>query len=310
MSSRAPILITGSAGVIGSALTDALEAIGETVVPLDLNARNRAHRGDVRNPEDVRRAISPCRGVIHLAAFSRVVWGERDPQLCRSTNVDGTRSVIDAAIASLRKPWVLFASSREVYGQAASLPATEETPLFPINEYGWSKVEGERIVQGAREAGLKASVMRLSNVYGSSSDHRNRVIPAFVRAAMRGDTLRVDGSDRTFDFTYIDDTIQGLVALIGLLDRKPAPPPIHLTSGVPTRLGDLAARVVDLARSNSRMIECAPQPFDCRHFHGDSQRAQSLIGWKARVTLREGLARFIQDLRNKTDFTRREATGS
>jgi len=306
----APILITGSAGVIGASLTDALAAIGETVVPFDVNEPNRAHRGDVRNAEDVRRAISPCRGVIHLAAFSRVVWGERDPQLCRSTNVVGTQTLIDAAIASPKKPWVLFTSSREVYGEAAILPATEETPLLPINEYGRSKLEGERIVQRGSEVGLKASVVRLSNVFGTARDHRNRVIPAFVRAAMRGDPLRVDGSDRTFDFTYIDDTIEGLVALVSLLDRRPAPPPIHLTSGVPTRLDDLAALVVVLARSNSRLIESAPQPFDCHRFHGDSKRALALLGWQPRVTLREGLDRFIQDLRNKTDFTRREATGS
>ena len=83
-------------------------------------------RGDVRDPDKVARAIAGCRGVVHLAAVSRVIDGEREPARCESVNVGGLRVVIEAA--QKIGAWVLFASSREVYGQA-TLPVHEDAPL-------------------------------------------------------------------------------------------------------------------------------------------------------------------------------------
>ena len=90
---HAPILITGSAGLVGRALTRALRGLGRTVHALDLAASPGPDRGDVRSPPDVARVVAGCAGIVHLAAVSRVVWGERDPQLCRATNEGGTRNV-------------------------------------------------------------------------------------------------------------------------------------------------------------------------------------------------------------------------
>ena len=181
---------------------------------------------------DVARLVADCDGVIHLAAVSRVIWGERDPELCWATNVDGLRNVLDVAHRQPRKPWMIFASSREVYGQPSVLPASEETPREPVNVYGRSKVMGEELIEAARLDGLRASVIRLSNVYGSTTDHADRVVPAFARAAVLGHSLRVEGAEHTFDFTHISDVAQGIVALVSRLDDgQCAPPPIHFTYG-------------------------------------------------------------------------------
>ena len=179
------ILITGSEGLIGSALRASLEARGTQVVGLDLLGTAR-EEGDVRSLRRVRDAIAGCLGVVHLAAVSRVVWGERAPGDCWNTNVGGVRNVLEAAHERTPRPWLLFASSREVYGQPRRLPAREDVPLHPVNVYGRSKVEGERLVVGANARGLRAATVRLSNVYGSTRDHADRVIPAFVRAAISG----------------------------------------------------------------------------------------------------------------------------
>ena len=207
------ILITGSEGLVGSALRMALEARGAHVTGLDLRG-SEGEEGDVRDAGRVRDAADGCHGIVHLAAVSRVVWGEREPETCREVNVGGLRNVIAAASAgraeSSRRPWVVFASSREVYGQPGRLPVTEDAPLRPINVYGRSKVEGERLVEAARDEGLRAAIVRLSNVYGSTRDHPDRVVPAFARGAVTGSALRVEGADHTFDFTHIDDTTRGI----------------------------------------------------------------------------------------------------
>ena len=290
------ILITGSEGLIGRVLRVALEARGAEVVGLDLLRTGREH-GDVRSLRRVEDALDGCDGVVHLAAVSRVLWGERDPKGCWSTNAEGLGNVLRALEERKRQPWLLFASSREVYGQPRRLPTTEDTPLLPVNVYGRSKVEGERLTEAARAGGLRAATVRLSNVYGSARDHADRVVPAFARAAVSGSNIRIDGTECTFDFTHIDDTVRGMVGIIDLLEIGETPPPIHLLTGTPTTLRDLAALALDIAGGTSSVVEAPPRSFDVSRFHGDPSRARELLGWEPRVVLREGLERLVRDLR-------------
>lgn len=297
------ILITGSSGLVGSALIPVLESCGMDVNRLDLKETGQ-FQGDVRDRTLVQQAMENCDGVIHLAAVSRVIWGEHEPELCWSTNVDGVRNVLASAASSARKPWVVFASSREVYGQPGSLPVTEDFPLRPVNIYGRSKVEGERLVEEARQAGLGACTIRLSNVFGATADHEDRVVPAFARGAVYGERLRVDGSDHTFDFTYIDDVVRGIVSLVQhLRSGAPAPTPIHFVGGVPTTLGELAAMAIEIAGSDSEVWEAPPRNFDVARFFGSPARAGELLGWAPQVSLREGLTRLIEAFRVSMNTT-------
>lgn len=303
------ILITGSEGLVGAALRNVLEAEGARVAGLDLRGPG-GEEGDTRDARRVRGAVSGCRGVVHLAAVSRVVWGEQDPGACFTTNVGGTRNVIAAAAAeregSPRGPWLLFASSREVYGQMDRLPVAEDAPLRAVNAYGRSKIEGERLTMEARRNGMPTAIARLSNAYGATRDHADRVVPAFARAAMLGRPLRVEGEDNTFDFTHIDDTVLGLAALVRRLDRGEAPPPVHLVTGAPTSLGELAALAVELAGTGAPVERAPPRSFDVSRFCGDPARARELLGWTARTPLRRGLARLIRDFRAERESLHRQ----
>lgn len=288
------ILITGSSGLVGSALAKELEHRGVDVVRFDLRASGGA-RGDVLEPADLAAAVADVSGVVHLAAVSRVLWGEHDPEGCWSTNVGGTRNVLEAAAKSSTAPWVIFASSREVYGQPDILPANEDTPLRPVNIYGRSKVEGERLVEEARNAGLRACTIRLSNVFGSAADHADRVVPAFAREAVAGGELRIDGADHTFDFTFIDDVARGIASLANLLGTCAAvPPPIHFVSGRPTTLAELATLAIQLAGTKATIAHAPPRGFDVARFVGDGTRARHVLDWQPRVDLRDGLARLIR----------------
>ena len=300
---RQRILMTGSAGVIGQGLRTALEAQGAEVIGFDLRAAGADH-GDVREKAALERAARNCAGIIHLAAVSRVVWGERDPETCWDTNVRGTRNVVAAAMELAARPWLLFASSREAYGQPDTLPVTEDAPLRPVNVYGRSKVEGESLVRQAVGRGLRAAILRFSNVYGSPSDHSDRVVPAFARAAIAGARLRVDGSDNTFDFVHLDDTVRGIETVVRLLSSgAEPPPPIHLTTGTPTTLGELARLATALASTTATIEEAPARSYDVARFLGDPSRARTVLGWSSRVSLREGLARLIEELRTSSTST-------
>jgi UDP-glucose 4-epimerase len=292
------VLVTGSEGLIGGAVAKHLRALGLGITELDLRAPDRPRRGDIRDVARLECAIDACDGVVHLAAVSRVVWAEQQQSLCWDTNVGALQQLLQAALVSPRRPWLVFASSREVYGDAAKLPATEDNPLQPVNLYGRSKVAGEALCAAAAAAGLRVAIVRLSNVFGSRTDHPDRVVPAFIRAALAGEPLRVDGAESTFDFTYLDDAVSGLTAVVDLLSsERQAPPPLHLVTGVPTSLGHLAATVVRLSASASRVIEAPPRSFDVARFFGDPSRAHALLGWRAAVPLQSGLVGLIAEFR-------------
>jgi UDP-glucose 4-epimerase len=294
---RQRILITGSSGLIGTGLHVALQKRGADLRLLDLRGSGSAI-GDVRDQTLVREAVDGCDGIVHLAAVSRVIWGEQDPGLCRETNVGGLKNVLTCAAESLQRPWVVFASSREVYGQPAGLPADEDSPLRAMNVYGHTKVAGERLVGAARECGLRACTIRLSNVFGSTDDHHDRVVPAFARGAALGQELRVDGAHHTFDFTHVDDVSRGIVELAELLAKgEPTPPPIHFVSGVPTTLLELATLANRLAASPACVRLAPPRDFDVARFYGSPARAHEILGWKPTVSLEAGLRTLIHSFR-------------
>ena len=239
--------------------------------------------------------VMNCSGIIHLAAVSRVVWGERDPDLCWQVNVTGTRVVFESARAARTQPWVLVASSREVYGETTVLPVTEDAPIRPVNVYGQSKAAAERIQREAAADGLRTAIVRFSGVYGSVQDHADRVVPAFARAAAEGSTLLVNGRDRTFDFAHLDDVTQGVLQMVGMLDAgEDALPPIQLCTGEATSLQNLA-EIANAAGGHLGRLAFRPgRRYEVTRFVGDPTRALRVLGWQPAVGIREGVARLVR----------------
>lgn len=285
------ILVTGHRGLVGRHLVPLLKSAGYQVVGLDIADGS----GDITQPEAIRSVISNVSGVVHLAAVSRVIWGERNPSLCWQTNAVASHSILEAASQCKQKPWVLLASSREVYGEPDQIPVSEDAPLGPVNIYGRAKAEMERYAQEARLEGLNTAVVRLANVYGCVEDHEDRVLPAFCRNAAEGRPLRVDGFDHLFDFTHVDDTVMGIARLVALLNANEHNlPPIHLLPGIGTTLFEAAKIAVDAADSDSRIVAAPSRTYDVGRFIGDPARAKKLLSWEAKITPAEGIRALVK----------------
>lgn len=294
------ILVTGSEGLIGSAFCALLAKSGYRVERLDLRSTDPASKGDIRDEALVKERMRGCRGVVHLAAISRVADGESDPELCWQTNVIGTEVVMRAASEMPIRPWVLLASSREVYGEPASLPVREDSPMRPVNVYGRSKAAAERVALAWRRSGVETAVVRLANVYGALNDHPKRVTPAFARKAAAGELLQVHGRDNTFDFTHLDDVTLGLLSVVEALQAGEVLPPVHFATGWPTTLGELADLAVSLSGNKARVAEVPAPSYNVSRFVGDTARARELLGWQARIRIGEGLNRLIDDCRRES----------
>lgn len=293
------ILITGSEGLIGNRIRRDLVTAGYEVVGLDTKActYGAGVQADILDAENLEKTARDCHGIIHLAAVSRVIYGEKDPELCKEVNINGTNNVISAARKSPNNPWIIYASSREVYGEAETLPVSEDFALKPLNVYGRTKaIAEENICRHLEKSQAAGAILRFSNVYGDVVyDHADRVVPAFARCAAYGDDLRVDGKDNSFDFTHLLDTADGIMKTVQKLDSGKSLPPIHFLTGRQTTLDELSKLSCALGSGRSKIIEAPSRNYDVSQFYGSPQRAKDLLDWQPTILIDEGIKMMVQD---------------
>ncbi len=294
------ILLTGSSGFIGSALKRLLEEKGIEVVPFDIKDNTLE---DVRDFSALQLKVLGINGIVHLAAVSRVKIAHENPLECVNTNIGGMINVLESARLIHTDniyPWVIFGSSREVYGESAILPVNESSTRKAINVYGVSKLSGEELCKVYSENyGLKTRILRFSNVYTGKNDHLDRVIPKFILQAFNEEDLIINGTgEEIFDFTYINDTIQGIWCCIQEIERN-----IHLfddfniSTGVPISLKQLADTIVKKTRSKSTVEFTKPRSYDVNKFYGNPSKAIKILGFSPKVNLDEGIDLSIAELK-------------
>lgn len=294
------ILITGAEGLIGRVARVALEGAGYAVRGCDLRAARAEEKFDFRNKRRLRAALADCDGVLHLAAVSRVVWGEMYPGLCSSINVGGVRSLIETIAAMPHPVWLVFASSREIYGTPPRLPCRPDTPPNPENLYARTKLAGETMVQDFRHRGGCAAVVRFSNVFGSVADYHDRVAPAFAKAAAHGGVLRVRGGDSTLDFTPLADAVDAVVRMVRVVDSGVCDmPPVDIVTGRSLSLMKLAR--LALAHGGGDIVVEERQPFYPAHFQGDPGAAQKHLGWSARQPVADAVSQLVEYFKRLRD---------
>ena len=276
------VLITGGAGFIGSRLACRIaQDSGCEVRVVDNLSRGRRRalipagrrvrfiQADIRDRSAMNAAVKGVEIVFHLGAVSNVLGAETDPDNALSSNVTGTFEVLRASRnAGVRR--VVFASSREVYGDPSRLPVSEDTPLAPKNNYGAGKASAEML---CRYLGSDTAILRFANVYGPGD--RGRVIPIFAARVVRHRDLVLYGGAQIVDFVWIGQVVE---ALIRAASGPPLPGPVNIGSGVGTTIADLAARIVALANSRSRIVVEPARSVEVARFVADTSRAASWLG--------------------------------
>lgn len=286
------ILVTGSEGLIGKTLGSQLEKLNRTFKSFDIR---HIKPNDICNKDQITACLQDCEGIVHLAGISRVILGEQNPQKCWLNNAMGTAYVLQTAYKLPHKPWVIYASSREVYGQQEQFPVKETALLKPLNTYALSKAAAEGLVHSYQNQGLRTQILRFSSVYGRVDDHVDRVIPAFCRAALLNKPLRIEGSKNQFDFTHVLDVAAGIIKTIEAIELKEKlPSAIHFTTGIPTTLKETALLACQFSGNDSELTEAPSRNFDVSQFYGDPSLAEKALGWKSTINLQAGIKNLIQ----------------
>ncbi len=293
------VLITGSSGFIGSALKRLLEENGIEVVTYDIKENPL---DDVRDFSVLQLKFRGVNGIVHLAAVSRVKLAHENPLECVNTNIGGIINVLESAreVSSENgHPWVIFGSSREVYGEPTNLPVVETSPRNAINVYGVSKLSGEELCKAyAENYGLKTRVLRFSNVYTGIKDHLDRVIPKFILQAFNSEDLVINGlGEEIFDFTYITDTIQGIWGCIQESERSPHLfDDFNISTGVSVSLRELAELIITKTESKSKVKFTPARSYDVNKFYANPEKARIKLGFSPKIKIEKGIELAINEL--------------
>jgi nucleoside-diphosphate-sugar epimerase len=225
-------LVTGGAGFIGHNVVRLLESQGHECVVIDtctdygfipkeeltylidnrlkrINARIR--KIDIREGTFVDTIFKTYEPdvVIHMASFPRQKVVEQNPLLASDVMSNGLINLLEKSKQHKVKKFVYISSSM-VYGDFTT-DVLEAHPCKPQGQYGIMKLMGEKLVEDYHRLGaFEYTIIRPSAVYGEW-DVEDRVVSKFMTMAMRGETLRVKGADEVLDFTYVEDTAQGIV---------------------------------------------------------------------------------------------------
>jgi UDP-glucose 4-epimerase len=197
----------------------------------------------------------------------------KDQDYSFQTNVIGTYNVLRAATDANIKTLV-FASSREVYGDPIDLPVEEGQPLLAINTYGASKVMGEAYCRAFRRTyGLHSVILRLANVYGPRDV--GRVVALWMELAASGRDLNIYGGKQLLDFVWFELVVE---ALVRAADVPGALPPMNIGSGTGTRIVDLARRIIRLSSSHSRITIQQARAVEVTRFVANVSRMRQMLG--------------------------------
>jgi UDP-glucose 4-epimerase len=303
------VLVTGGAGFIGSHLVDELLKAGWEATILDNFSTGRLEnlgrlprrglrvlRGDLRNPSEVEAALEGVEVAFHLAAVTSVPYSFEHPDETYLVNVEGTRNLLEGCLRGLVKR-LIYVSTCAVYGEPEYLPIDEDHPKRPASPYAESKLEAERLCMEYQEShGLRASVLRLFNVYGPRmrEDRYGGVISSFIRRLCEGEPLTIYGDgEQTRDFIHVSDAVR---AMMLAMDREDiSGEAFNIATGIPTSINRLAAIISELSgESMPRVIHREARAGDVRHSYGDIRRARMRLGFEPRIGLREGLQLLIR----------------
>ena len=320
------VLVTGAGGVIGSHLVELLVREGYEVralvryngrddrghldrLPDAVKAAVEVHRGDLKDPEAVRKAVDGRAWVFHLGALIAIPYSYENPLDVVQTNVVGTAHVLDAARANSSIERVVLTSTSEVYGTAQFVPITESHPLRGQSPYAATKIGSDALGESYHRAfGLPVAILRPFNTFGPRQSAR-AIIPTIISQALTRPKVKLGSLDPRRDLTYVKDTAAGFLAIAGC--EAAVGRVMNIGRGDDLTIGELVEKIAAIL---GRPIEVEADPARVRPAASEVGRllagtalARDLMGWAPRYSLEQGLSETIDWVRDNLGLFRVDA---
>lgn len=306
------VFVTGATGLVGGWLVRRLIEAGADVVCLvrdwtpqsdllgsDLSQQVTIVRGDLCDQDVLERALGEfeIQTVMHLAAQAIVGIANRNPLSTFEANIAGTWKLLEACRRSPRVQQIIVASSDKAYGEAKTLPYTEDTPLAGQHPYDVSKSCSDLIAQCyAKTYGLPVIITRCGNFYGGGDLNWNRIVPGTIRSILRGQRP-VIRSDGTFvrDYFYVEDGAAAYMFLAEQLALNPAlaGEAFNLSNESQVTVLEIVERILKVMGSDLLPDVRCEACHEIPHQYLSAAKAREQLGWQPLFQLDQGLTRTV-----------------
>ena len=295
-------VITGGAGFIGSHIVKHLVNKNYEVSVVDNFSRGRLenlsgfeeiieiHKIDILDLNSLRKIISDSDGIFHQAALTSVPESFLQKEKYHNVNVDGTENIFKLAKEFEKK--VVFASSSSVYGNTVLTPIVENFDKNPINPYGITKLDNEKLAKKYHDLGVPIIGLRYFNVYGigQTNDYAGVITKFFDQIKLNQSPVVFGDGSHTRDFVSVEDVAQAnLLSMQSSTDFSF----LNIGTGIPTSVNELAQLMINLSGKKLEIkFDELPQG-DVKESLADVSLAKKLIGWNYNTSLKDGLKKFF-----------------
>ncbi len=308
-----PAIVLGAAGFIGRWVARSLSEAGARVTVVGRNQRATEEMmrglgvravvvsGDLAQPGQLRDVIVQAQPsiVFNLTGYG-VDTTERDADASQALNADLPPALAEAMAECVVGEWrgqrIVHAGSALEYGTASG-DLAEGTTGTPTTLYGRTKLAGTlRLHETARTLGVRATTGRLFTVYGPG-EHDGRLLPTLLAGSSDGNEIRLSAGMQQRDFTYVDDVVDGLLALGALGGEDTGV--VNIATGELTtvrRFVEIATSVAGIARERLAFGALPTRPEEMNHSPVNVTRLRALTGWSPSTTIEDGVRRTLSVL--------------
>ena len=304
------MLVAGGAGFIGSHIVDRLLETDTEVIVLDnlfagktenlkqhmKNTNLRFVKGDIRNSPLVRKIIKDVDAVFNDAAVVSVPRSVKKPLLANDVNVKGALTLLKASLDSNVKRFVQ-ASSASIYGDASTLPISEDMCPGPISPYAVSELAAENYARVfCSMYGLRTVCLRYFNVYGPRQTYSrySGAITIFAKQLIENQSPIINGDgEQTRDFVFVQDVVQA--NMLALEKTSAIGEAFNIATGRPTTINKVVEtlqRVMN--KRNLRVIRKEALKGDIKHSYASIENARKILGYNPKFSLQEGLRKLTE----------------
>ena len=305
------VLVTGYEGFLGSHLTRRLLDLKARVIGLDILTgrkktilnrqdyrRLKVIRGNVANLSLLRQILKRNRIeiIFHLAAEALVGRCLQRPLRGFDSNIKGAWNVLESARLDPGVKAIVMASSDKAYGSHKKLPYTETTALKGDHPYDVSKSCADLLAYTYYHTyNVPVAVTRCGNIYGPGDFNFSRIVPDAIQCALRGKTLLIR-SDGTFtrDYVYVDDIVEGYIALARQMQgKKLMGAAFNFSHGRPLSVVQIVQKIFQRTKRQPDYKILNQARDEIRHQYLSARKARHLLGWRPRWQLQRGLDQTI-----------------
>ena len=295
-------VITGGAGFIGSHIAKHLVDKNHNVTVVDNLSRGRLanlskikeqiefKKIDILDFDSLQEVISNSDGVFHQAALTSVPESFTQKEKYHNVNVKGTENIFKLAKEFGKK--VVYASSSSIYGNTTTIPIQENFGKNPINPYGITKLDDEKLAEKYHNLGVSIIGLRYFNVYGigQTNDYAGVITKFIDQINLNKSPIIFGDGTHTRDFISVEDIAKAnLLSMESNIDFSF----LNIGTGISTSIKTLAEMMIDLS---GKTLEISYDDLilgDVKESLADATLAKRLINWNYETSLKNGLKKFF-----------------